>query len=123
MPIEYLIILFTVRNDRRGKKEGQMNIQSVPRIRGRLAQYELPEEYKDKWCFEISVWTFDGEKQFGDPIGPIGPFDTEEIAKRELKLAVRIAAESCEKAMGQDPSGKFMDMKNGGIVRPWENNS
>lgn len=100
-----------------------MNINEIPRIRGRLAQFDEPKEWKDKWCFEISVWTFDGETQIGEPIGPFGPYETKAEAAQELKRAARLAAESCEKGLGFEPSGRFMDMKNGAIVRPWDDNS
>lgn len=99
-----------------------MEIQNIPRIRGRLAQFAEPEEWKDKWCFEITFWSFDGEHQYGEPIGPFGPFETEAEASVELKKAARMASETCEMKMTGEISGKFIDMKNGGILRPWEEN-
>lgn len=88
----------------------------IPRIRGRVGQDE-----NNQWCFEISVWHLDGEKQVGEPM-TFGPWDSEKIAHEEMNRSVRIASEAAEKSMGCEPSGKYIDMKNGGILRPWESN-
>lgn len=92
----------------------------IPRIRGKVGQIEEPEELKDKWCFNLSLWTFDGETQIGEPFGPFGPFDSEEIAQKELMIAARVACEGIEKAAGFEPSGKYIDLKANAILRPWD---
>lgn len=92
----------------------------IPRIRGRLSIIESPEDLKGKWAFEISIWDFTGEKQVGGPMGPFGPFETEEIASREMSRACRMACEVYETSDGGKPSGNYLDMKNGGILRPWD---
>lgn len=89
----------------------------IPRIRAKVGKIDNGE-YKDKWAFEISLWTLDGEKMIGEPF-TIGPWDTKEQAHTEMKSAVKLSCEAIEKANGCDPSGKFLDMKNGGILRPW----
>ena len=50
-------------------------------------------------------------------------FETEEIAKEEMKKATQLACEAVEKKKGFKPSGTYLDMKNGGIVRPWKEHS
>lgn len=95
-------------------------LNGVPRIRGRIAQIEEPIEYKDQWCFEISLWTFDGETRIGDAFGPFGPFATETEATQEMNKAVRLVAEKIELSYGGEVSGKYIDLKNGGVLRNWE---
>lgn len=97
-----------------------MNINQIPRFRGKLAQYVEPKEVKDKWCFMISVWSFDGEHKIGDDFGPLGAFETESEAGEALKKACRIMCDEFTKMHGLPPSDTFIDMKNGAIVRPWE---
>jgi hypothetical protein len=91
---------------------------SIPRIRGRVGQIEEPYLDAGKWAFEISIWDLTGEHQVGEPIGPIGPYDTQELALSELKKATKLC---CDVATGE-PSTRYLDMKNGGIMRPWEEN-
>ncbi len=91
----------------------------IPRIRGRSAEIEKGQGHDGKFCYEISVWTFDGEKQLGDS-HVIGPFDTIEIARAEGLKFVRSISEKIEKDQTGEISGKFLDMKNGGILRPWD---
>ena len=89
-----------------------------PRIRGRVGAADEGQGHDGKWFFEISMWTFDGEAQIGEPF-QIGPWDTEEIAHIEMKKAARIASEACETAATGQTSGKYLDMKNGGVLRSW----
>lgn len=93
---------------------------SISRIRSRSG---IIEEGKDvgKWAFEVSLWTFDGEHQVGEPFGPFGPFDSQLEAIEESKRCVQLIAEVLEKTEGQKPSGKYIDFKNGGVLRNWEN--
>lgn len=93
----------------------------VPRIRGRAGIAE-DGPHKGKWFYEITVWDFTGEVQVGAPL-QIGPFDSENGACAAGREAVRFACEAIEKDAGHEPDGKYLDMKNGGIMRPWENNS
>lgn len=90
----------------------------VPRLRGRVAEIELPIEDKGKFCYELSLWTFDGETQVGEP-WLFGPFASEAVAMEKGKEIVKFAAEAIEKDMTGEVSGKFFDLKNGGILRPW----
>lgn len=88
----------------------------IPRIRARTGRGE-----DDKWYFEISVWSFDGEKQAGEPI-TIGPWESEQKAKDEMMKAVQMVSEHYEKEKTGEVSGKYLDMKNGGVLRPWKTN-
>lgn len=91
----------------------------IPRIRGKVGQATDPAEVAGKWFFELSMWDYTGEKMVGEP-WTIGPWETEAKAHEEMLVACRIACETIEKAHGEEPSGKFLDMKNGGVLRPWE---
>lgn len=99
-----------------------MDISKIPRIRGKVGQAEPGQGYDGKWFFHIEIATFYGET-IGEPVGPFGPFDTKEIAQAELKEAARISCEHFEKQHNGKASGQYMDMKNGGILRPWKEHS
>ena len=90
----------------------------IPRIRGRVGKGD-----DGKFYFELGLWDFSGENMIGEPLGPFGPYETESIAQDELKRAAQIACEGIEKSHGEEPSGRYMDMKNGGIMRPWKDHS
>lgn len=90
-----------------------------PRIRGRAGIAQPGQGVDGKWFFEITVWDLAGEKQFGDAL-QLGPFETEEIAKDIGFKATREVSEAFEKQAGFEPSGKFLDLKNGAILRSWE---
>lgn len=89
----------------------------IPRIRARTGQGD-----DGKYYFEISVWEFDGETQIGEPIGPFGPYDTEAKAKEEMRRACRMACEQAEILEIGKPTGKYLDLKNGGKLRSWDEN-
>lgn len=90
---------------------------SIPRIRARTGQGD-----DKKWYFEISMWNFEGTVQIGDkPIGTFGPWETEAIAKEEMRKAVRIACEAIKGPNGEKPDGQ-VDFKNGGTYRSFNEN-
>ena len=91
----------------------------IPRIRGRIGEISEPKELQGKFAFEVSIWSFDGEKQLSDPIGPYGPFETHAEAQAEMKNVVRMISEAIEKNETGKLSGSYLDMKNGGILRSW----
>lgn len=90
----------------------------VPRIRGKCFQIEEPIDIKDKWGFELSMWDLSGEVLIGE-LGQYAPFDSEEKAKAEMMRAAKLC---CDKAEGGE-SLNYIDMKNGGVLRPWESHS
>lgn len=92
----------------------------IPRIRGKVGQATEPADVAGKWFFELSIWDFTGEHLIGEPWN-IGPWDSEEIAHEEMRRACRLACGAIEKSHGQEPSKDFLDMKNGGILRSWDN--
>lgn len=95
-----------------------------PRIRGRLAQIEDPPELKGKWAYEISMWDLIGETMIGgEPIKMLGPFDTEEEACRIGKEACRVCCDTVEEKTTGQKSGKYLDLKNGGVLHPWDEHS
>jgi len=93
-----------------------------PRIRAQSGQIEEPEELKGKWCFTISMWSFDGEEMIGEPIGPFGPYETQKEAIEQSKKAAQQACEQIELREVGQVSGKYIDMKNGGLLRSWMEN-
>lgn len=89
----------------------------IPRIRGRSAQIaEGPD--KDKYLYEVSLWDFGGENLLGEPF-LFGPFDTENIAKEKGIEIVKYVLEFIEEKETGKISGRYLDMKNGGVMRPW----
>lgn len=91
---------------------------SIPRLRGRAAQIESPPEDAGKWAYEITVWDLSGEHQVGEPL-LFGPYDTEAIACEEGRKNIRRASEAIEEHVTGGVSGKYLDLKNGAIMRPW----
>lgn len=93
----------------------------IPRFRGKIGQGAEDErpEYRGKWFFNITVAQLDGSL-IGEPIGPIGPWETEQKAMEELKKAIRICAETYEKKVTGGTSGKYIDLKNDGVLRDWD---
>lgn len=92
-----------------------------PRIRGRVGTAD-EGPHKGKWFYEVSIWDFTGEHQQGEPF-QIGPFKTEEAACEAGREAVKIASDTIEKQVTGQTSDKYLDMKNGGILRPWKDHS
>lgn len=94
----------------------------IPRIRGQAGEI-MDGPDAGKWIYEISVWTLDGEARLGDP-WLLGPFESREQACNVGRDATKTVCETLEKEIGDGTiSGKFLDMKNGGVLRPWENHS
>jgi hypothetical protein len=91
----------------------------IPRIRGQVGQ-AIEGEHKDKWFYYASIWTLDGEKQIGD-VFQVGPFDTEKMACEKGRELVKFISDQIEKQETGEVSGKYLDMKNGGVLRPWDN--
>lgn len=90
-----------------------------PRIRGKIGQATEPDDVKGKWFYEISLWSFDGETQLGDPFGPFGPFETRVLAADALEHAAKNCAQIIEREQTGKVSGKYLDFKNGGVMRKW----
>ncbi len=90
-----------------------------PRIRGKVAEAEPGQGMDGKWFYTIEVATLYGEA-IGAPIGPFGPFDSREIALIKLKEAAKEISDDIQKAMGQEVTGDYLDMKNGGVLRKWD---
>lgn len=90
----------------------------VPRIRGQIGQIADGPDV-DKWVYQITLWDLAGEKQHGEPI-IIGPYGSEAEAQAAGKKAIRLVSEKIERMFGDGPSGKYIDLKNGAILRPWE---
>lgn len=93
----------------------------VPRIRGKVGE-ALEGPHLGKWYFELSVWDLGGEKQHGETM-QVGPFDTEEIAHQEMKQTIQVVCEDFEQKAVGEKSGRYLDMKAGGVMRPWKDHS
>lgn len=95
---------------------------SIPRIRGKVGAIEDPKDLAGKFAFTISLWTFDGEKMIGDPFGPFGPYETEAIAKEEMRKVTKEICEEIERNETGKVSGMYLDLKNGAVLRSWSDN-
>lgn len=96
----------------------------IPRIRGCAGQADVDDpSHPDfgKWFYQVSLWTLDGETRVGDP-WLFGPFESEAKACERGKQIIRDLSEHLEKEFTGKASGKFLDLKNGGVLRPWEEN-
>lgn len=89
-----------------------------PRIRGRTAEIEEPIEDAGKFVYEITIWDLNGEKQISEPM-LFGPFDTEAIAKEQGYEIARRVCQGMEKQMTGSTSNKYLDLKNGAVMRSW----
>jgi hypothetical protein len=93
----------------------------LPRIRGKVGQADDPPEMAGKWFF--SLWVSElgaGDVDDSNPdFGPIGPWDTEAQAKRELERAAQIACEAVEEKVTGKKSGEYVDMKTN-LTRRWD---
>jgi hypothetical protein len=96
-------------------------MKAIPRLRGRAAQIDSPPEDAGKWLYELTMWDLSGEHQVGEPWF-FGPFETEAIAKTEGREITKKVSQTVEKEITGEVSGRFLDLKNGGIMRPWDEN-
>ena len=95
---------------------------NTPRIRCSSFQAESDDKkYNGKWFFVLSVWDFIGETMTYEH-QPIGPFETQKEAIEESKRAARIVSEMFEKEFTGQIGGQYLDLKNGGILRSWNEN-
>ena len=82
----------------------------IPRIRGKVGQGQSDDPKLDKkWFFSIWVTTIGGGE--GDKLGDYGPFDTEEIAQKELEGACQMACDAVAKNIKGGIPGQYIDMK------------
>lgn len=82
----------------------------IPRIMGRVGCADEPAEMKGKFFFEMFL-TYLGSNDEPLSLGQYGPFETEEIAKANLMEGCRLVCEKAEKAMGEEPTGKYINLK------------
>lgn len=93
-------------------------MSAIPRIRGRVGTAE-DGEHKGKWFYEISIWDLGGEHQAGPPF-QFGPFESETIACEFGRNKTKEISEQIETFVTGKISGRYLDFKNGGIMRPWD---
>jgi len=91
---------------------------SIPRIRG-AAGVADEGEHKGKWFYEISIWDLSGEHQAGPPF-QFGPFESEDLACEFGRAKIKDLSQHIEEIFTGKSSGRYLDMKNGGIMRPWD---
>ena len=84
----------------------------IPRIRARVGHTE-----DGKFYFEISLWNLAGTECFSR--NDVGPFQTEKEAHIEMRKCTQLVSESIEKMAGGKPSGKYIDFKDGGLLKSW----
>lgn len=91
-----------------------------PRIRGKVGQATEPPEYAGKWFFTIWMNEFGaGEPTDADSLGQFGPWDSEEIAHKELKNAVQLCCDQITTLVDDKPSGEYIDLKTN-VRRKWD---
>jgi hypothetical protein len=88
------------------------------RIRGKVGRIEEPEEYAGLWAAEMTFWDADASEQIAEPM-VLGPFDAAEQAKEALDAMAEEACKIIQEAKGQEPTGEYVDFRNGGIKRRW----
>lgn len=93
----------------------------IPRIRGKVGTIVDPPEYRGKFAFSIWFSELRDEKieQTNPDFGPIGPYDTEADAQKELMNACKIACETFEKKITGGVSGMYFDLKTK-LLRRWD---
>lgn len=93
---------------------------AMPRIRGRAGIAD-EGEHKGKWFYEISIWDLSGENEAGPPF-QFGPFDSEKKACEFGRNKTKDVSQFIEELVTGEKSGRYFDLKNGGIMRDWEEN-
>jgi hypothetical protein len=94
---------------REGTLESTQVTPPIPRIQGKVGQATDPPEYVGKWFFTIWV-SFLMNPEDKTEFGPIGPWDTEKIAQKELRDCVKMLAEMVERKIVGKTSGEYIDM-------------
>lgn len=92
---------------------------SIPRIRGRAGTADEGPD-KGKWFYEVTLWDLSGENLLFGPY-QFGPFESEDEACDYGRNKVKELSEIIEEEMTGEKSGKYLDLKNGAILRPWVN--
>jgi len=82
---------------------------SIPRIQGKIGTIESDDEDNGKYVATIYATVMGGGK--GEEMGTIGPFETEEIAKKELSKVCEKICKDIEIKMTGKSSGMYVDMK------------
>lgn len=90
----------------------------TPRIQARTGQITDPPELVGKWTFEIHL-TYIGGGEDKKVLQCPAYFETEAEAKTAMREAARVACEACEKMMGSEVSGNYLDLKSN-AVRKWD---
>ncbi len=96
-----------------------------PRIRGKVGQCTSVDDASfnhmlGKWFFKVWMSEFgSGEAKEEDSLGQFGPWDTEEIAHKEMKVAVQIICEKVSEFVDGKPSGSYIDLKTN-VMRKWD---
>ena len=80
-----------------------------PKIRGKVGEIITAGEHKGKFAFEMWLTSLGGGE--GDTLGHFGPFDTEEIALKELNVAAEIACKALSKNIKDADPTRYIDMK------------
>lgn len=89
----------------------------IPRIQGKVGQAE-DGPHLGKWYFEITITELGGGSE-GHTYSPIGPYESEEAALKELRRACQMACEVAEKEACGEISGKYIDMKDN-LTKKWD---
>lgn len=90
-------------------------VPGTPRVQGKVGQVEDPPELKGRWSFYLKI-TFLGIP--GEPIEYQCPetFDSELIAKAEMRDLSMSIIKRVQKEMGLEWTGNCFDLKNNRLV-------
>lgn len=91
------------------------------RVRARVGEATPGQGHDGKYFFEISIWDVAGIESAGPP-WVLGPWETEKIAFNEMRKAVKVVSDVISKAEGGKESDAYLDLKNGGVLRKFEEN-
>lgn len=90
-----------------------------PRIIVNTGEIESPKEYSGKWAAEVSMWDVGGERQIMEPY-TLGPFETQAEALKKGREVVEFISKKLEKEITGEAKGEYLDLKNGGVMRNWD---
>jgi hypothetical protein len=90
---------------------------TIPRVRAKHGQ-SIDD---DKWYVELSIWDITGVNQIGEPF-ILGPYEDQKTARTNMREASQLVAQELEKKITGQTSGQYIDFKNGGVLRSWDEN-
>lgn len=82
-------------------------IPGAPRFRGKIGE----DQNGSGFYFQIQIWDQSGSKEIAPPLGPYGPYKTEDEASEHLKKAAEIICNTYVEKCGFSRGG-YIDLLN-----------